>query len=125
MAVRLVKKVLIFVLFLCVLAALGGGGYFLYNTRDTAPEGSVCDPEHARYEKTFCNNVGRSAYIIASDKKIELGTIFGVTWRARGDIIGGTGKLQKRSDRNRYYYMISKDAGKHFAIERVENILLK
>jgi hypothetical protein len=121
-----IKKVIRYTVFFIVLSSVLGGGYMLYThlMAGLLPEGSVCDPQHKKYEKRFCQNVAKVAFVRTASGDVKVGTVIGVAWRARGDVIGGIGKESKRSDRHRYFYMIDKGE-KRIVHERVESIKLK
>jgi hypothetical protein len=107
-----------------ILAALCGALYWVF-TMKTTPKGSVCYIGSALYTP-LCNNIGKSGHILSkAGYKISYGKVVGVSWRPRGTSLDKNGSKRKISDRDEYYYMLSRNDGKTWTMERSSLIRLE
>lgn len=112
------------ILAVIVLGVIGGGFYYFYVNRDKMPSESVCRKNDELYSKK-CEDVGKVATARVMGRTISYGEILGVAWRPRGSEVLGLGNKKFTSDRNEYYYIVSKDGGETISMQRVSSIIPK
>lgn len=112
------------ILSIIFIVVLGAGFYYIYDSQSGIPNETICTMGNPLYTD-YCDDIGKTAYRETVTGVINYGKITGVAWRTRGSQIQTLGSNKRVSDRDEYYYIITKDGGETTTLERVSLIKTK